>query len=130
MADGYAMASGRLGVACVHISGGLGNAMGMIFNVYREGTPLLIMAGQQDRRLRFQEPAMESDMVAVARPWTKWAAEVSRGPKMCRPRAAAWLRWRSPRPPAPSSWRYWWTCNSNRLMAWTSAPRASPTAVC
>ena len=32
MADGYAMASGRLGVACVHISGGLGNAMGMIFN--------------------------------------------------------------------------------------------------
>jgi benzoylformate decarboxylase len=36
------------------------------------------MAGQQDRRLRFQEPAMESDMVAVARPWTKWAAEVSR----------------------------------------------------
>jgi len=78
MADGYAMASGRLGVACVHISGGLGNAMGMIFNAYREGTPLLIMAGQQDRRLRFQEPAMESDMVAVARPWTKWAAEVSR----------------------------------------------------
>jgi benzoylformate decarboxylase len=78
MADGYAMASGHLGVACIHISGGLGNAMGMIFNAYREGTPLLIMAGQQDRRLRFQEPAMESDMVAVARPWTKWATEINR----------------------------------------------------
>ena len=78
MADGYAMASGQLGVACVHISGGLGNALGMIFNAYREGTPLLIVAGQQDRRLRFAEPAMAGDMVAVARPWTKWAAEVAR----------------------------------------------------
>ena len=48
IADGYAMASGRLGVACVHISGGLGNAMGMLFNAYLESTPLLIMAGQQD----------------------------------------------------------------------------------
>ncbi len=78
MADGYAMASGQLGVACVHISGGLGNAMGMLFNAHREGTPLLILAGQQDRRLLFAEPAMAGDMVAVARPWTKWAAEISR----------------------------------------------------
>ncbi len=78
MADGYAMASGQLGVACVHISGGLGNAMGMLFNAHREGTPLLIVAGQQDRRLLFAEPAMAGDMVAVARPWTKWAAEVAR----------------------------------------------------
>lgn len=78
MADGYAMAAGQLGVACVHISGGLGNALGMIFNAYREGTPLLIVAGQQDRRLRFAEPAMAGDMVAVARPWTKWAAEIDR----------------------------------------------------
>lgn len=78
MADGYAMASGQLGVACVHIAGGLGNAMGMLFNAHREGTPLLIVAGQQDRRLRFAEPAMAGDMVAVARPWTKWAAEVNR----------------------------------------------------
>jgi len=78
MADGYAMASGGLGVVCVHITCGLGNAMGMLYNAYRAGTPLLLLAGQQDRRLRLGEPALEGDMVSVARPWTKWSAEVQR----------------------------------------------------
>jgi benzoylformate decarboxylase len=78
MADGYAMASGGLGVASVHITCGLGNAMGMLYNAYRAGTPLLLLAGQQDRRLRLTEPALEGDMVSVARPWTKWSAEVHR----------------------------------------------------
>lgn len=78
MADGYAMASGNLGVVNVHISCGLGNAMGMLYNAYREGTPLLVTAGQQDRRLKFQEPILYGDMVSVARPWTKWAVEVER----------------------------------------------------
>src|SRR5690606_5870694 len=36
MADGYAMASGRLGVVNLHISCGLGNAMGMLYNAFRE----------------------------------------------------------------------------------------------
>ena len=45
MADGYAMASGTLGVVNLHISCGLGNAMGMLYNAYREGTPLLVTAG-------------------------------------------------------------------------------------
>src|SRR5919112_439456 len=75
MADGYAMASGRLGVVNLHISCGLGNAMGQLYNAHREGTPLLVTAGQQDRRLMFEEPILWSDMVRVARPWTKWAAE-------------------------------------------------------
>jgi benzoylformate decarboxylase len=78
MADGYAMASGGLGVACVHITCGLGNAMGMLYNAYRAGTPLLLVAGQQDRRLRLGEPALDGDMVSVARPWTKWSVEVQR----------------------------------------------------
>ena len=78
MADGYAMASGKLGVVNLHISCGLGNAMGMLYNAFREGTPLLVTAGQQDRRLVFEEPILAGDMVSVARPWTKWAAEVQR----------------------------------------------------
>ena len=32
MADGYAMASGKLGVVNLHICAGLGNAMGMLYN--------------------------------------------------------------------------------------------------
>jgi len=78
MADGYAQASGGLGVVCVHISPGLGNAMGMLFNAYCAGTPLLLLAGQQDRRLLVGEPALAGDIVSVARPWTKWSVEVSR----------------------------------------------------
>ena len=58
MADGYAMASGGLGVVNVHICCGLGNAMGALYNAYVEGTPLLIIAGQQDRRLRLTEPVL------------------------------------------------------------------------
>ena len=78
MADGYAQASRSLGVVNLHISCGLGNAMGMLYNAYREGTPLLVTAGQTDRRLQFEEPILWSDMVQVARPWTKWSAEVNR----------------------------------------------------
>ncbi len=78
MADGYAMASGQLGVVNLHISCGLGNAMGMLYNAYREGTPLLVTAGQQDRRLLLREPILWGDMVSVAKPWTKWAVEVHR----------------------------------------------------
>lgn len=78
MADGYAMASGGLGVVNLHACCGLGNAMGQLYNAFREGTPLLVTAGQQDRRLRFEEPILGGDMVGVTRPWTRWSAEVER----------------------------------------------------
>jgi benzoylformate decarboxylase len=77
IADGYAQASGTPGVVNVHICCGLGNAMGMLYNAYREGTPLVLTAGQQDRRMMFEEPILWGDMVSVVRPWTKWAAEVT-----------------------------------------------------
>ena len=78
IADGYSMASGQLGVINLHICCGLGNAMGMLYNAYREGTPLLVTAGQQDRRLLFEEPILAGEMTAVAKPWTKWSVEVQR----------------------------------------------------
>jgi benzoylformate decarboxylase len=78
MADGFAQASRSLAVVNLHISCGLGNAMGMLYNSYRAGSPLLVTAGQQDRRLKFEEPILWSDMAAVARPWTKWSAEIER----------------------------------------------------
>ncbi|MEA1950527.1 MAG: thiamine pyrophosphate-binding protein, partial [Planctomycetota bacterium] len=77
IADGFAQASRSVGVVNLHISCGLGNAMGMLYNAFREGTPLLVTAGQQDRRLSFREPILYGDMLSVAKPWTKWAAEVN-----------------------------------------------------
>lgn len=76
MADGYSMASGQIGVVNLHVACGLGNAMGVLYNAYREGTPLLVTAGQQDRRIAFEEPILGGDLVGVAKPWTKWAYEV------------------------------------------------------
>jgi benzoylformate decarboxylase len=78
MADGFAQASRSLGVVNLHISCGLGNGMGMLYNAYRAGTPLLVTAGQQDRRLKFEEPILWSNMVEVTRGWTKWSAEIDR----------------------------------------------------
>lgn len=79
MADGFAMARGDVALVNLHTCPGLGNALGMLYNAYREGTPLVVTAGQQDRRLAFEEPILWGDMVSVARPWTKWSVEVQRG---------------------------------------------------
>jgi benzoylformate decarboxylase len=78
IADGYAQASGSPGIVNVHICCGLGNSMGMLYNAYRSGTPLVLTAGQQDQRMMFEEPILWGDMVGAVRPWTKWACEVRR----------------------------------------------------
>src|SRR5437660_748889 len=49
MADGYAQASGSLAAVNVHISPGLGNAMGMLYDAFKAGSPLLLTAGQHDQ---------------------------------------------------------------------------------
>ena len=41
--------------------------MGMLYNAYREGTPLVVTAGQQDRRFVLEEPILWGQMVE-ARP--------------------------------------------------------------
>lgn len=78
IADGYAQASRLPGVVNLHACCGLGNGMGMIYNAFREGTPLVITAGQQDQRMLFEEPILWGRMVDAVRPWTKWAEEIRR----------------------------------------------------
>lgn len=76
--EGYAMASGTVGVCNLHTACGLGNAMGMLVNAQQAGTPLLVTAGQQDRRMRLHEPVLEGDLVRLAQPLVKWAYEIQR----------------------------------------------------
>ncbi|MDO8616068.1 MAG: thiamine pyrophosphate-binding protein [Dehalococcoidia bacterium] len=75
VADGYARAGGRAAFVQLHIMPGLGNAMGMLYNAYRAGTPLVIYAGQHPQRGASQEPILAGDLVRLAEPLTKWAAE-------------------------------------------------------
>jgi len=51
MADGYALASGMLGVLNVHVAPGLGNAMGMLHDATKTAAPLLVTAGGIDDQM-------------------------------------------------------------------------------
>ncbi|MCX7962690.1 MAG: thiamine pyrophosphate-binding protein, partial [Burkholderiales bacterium] len=78
MADGYARASGRLAAANVHVAPGLGNAMGALYNARFSGSPLVLTAGQQEQGHGLREPLLYAPLVEVARPFVKWAVEVTR----------------------------------------------------
>ncbi|MGE0626828.1 MAG: thiamine pyrophosphate-binding protein [Hyphomicrobiaceae bacterium] len=78
MADGYARASGQLGACNVHVTPGLGNAMGSLFNAKFTNTPLILTAGQQELGHGLTEPLLFDNLVRVAEPLVKWAVEVTR----------------------------------------------------
>ncbi|MBI4272097.1 MAG: thiamine pyrophosphate-binding protein [Candidatus Rokubacteria bacterium] len=78
MADGYAQASGGLAAVNVHVSPGLGNAMGMLYDAKKSGAPMLLTAGQHDQSFNVTEPILWSDLPPVARPWVKWSTEAHR----------------------------------------------------
>ena len=78
MADGYAMASGKLGVVNLHAAPGLGNAMGMLYDAMKTASPLLVTAGQQDGRYALSEPLLWGDMVRMVESMTKWAYQIER----------------------------------------------------
>src|SRR5882724_8532282 len=49
ISDAYAQASGGLAAVNVHVSPGLGNAMGMLYDAQKSGAPMLLTAGQHDQ---------------------------------------------------------------------------------
>jgi len=75
-ADGYAQATGEVGVANVHVAPGLANALSILHNAARSRSPVLLTAGQQDTRLLVHEPILAGDLVKMAEPFTKWAYEI------------------------------------------------------
>ena len=77
MADGYAQASGKPGFVNLHTAGGLGHGLGNLLNAYTSGTPLVVTAGQQDSRHAITDPLLQGDLVSIARPACKWAAEIT-----------------------------------------------------
>jgi benzoylformate decarboxylase len=75
VADGYARASGRPAFVQLHITPGLGNSLGMLYNSYRMRTPLVVYAGQHPQRGASQDPILSGDLVRLAEPLCKWAVE-------------------------------------------------------
>jgi benzoylformate decarboxylase len=78
MADGYAQGKGNAAFINLHTVTGLGNAMGAIVTAYHNRTPLVVTAGQQDRRHLALKPRLSGSMVELAQPYVKWAYEPSR----------------------------------------------------
>ncbi|MFJ8587832.1 thiamine pyrophosphate-binding protein [Streptomyces sp. NPDC093595] len=76
MADGYARASGRPAVVQLHSSAGLGNAVGMLYQALRGGSPLVALAGEAGLRYDAMDAQMAADLVAMAAPVTKYATRV------------------------------------------------------
>jgi benzoylformate decarboxylase len=76
MADGYAQITGRPAFLNLHTSAGLGNAIGNLTNAVANRTPLVVTAGQQDRRHIVTDPLLAGDLVGLAAPVSKWAHEV------------------------------------------------------
>jgi benzoylformate decarboxylase len=78
MADGYAQASGGLVMVNLHAAPGLGNAMGMLYDAQKAGSPIIVTAGQHEQRFNFTEPLLWADLPVIARPFVKWSEEVRR----------------------------------------------------
>ena len=79
MADGYAQATGRAALVNLHSSAGVGHAMGNLFTAYRNGTPLVVTAGQQARSILPYEPFLYAERATeLPRPFVKWTAEPAR----------------------------------------------------
>ncbi len=76
MADGYAQASGRPSFVNLHTSAGLGGGVGNLTNALANRTPMVVTAGQQDRRHLLAEPILAGDLVGLASACTKWQHEV------------------------------------------------------
>ena len=77
MADGYAQTTRRPAFVNLHTAGGLGHGMGNILNALSSSTPLVITAGQQDRRHRVTDPLLAANLTGLASSFAKWTHEVS-----------------------------------------------------
>ena len=78
----YAQATGRVAVANVHVAPGLGNAIGALYGALKANSPLVVTAGQQDTRMRLNNPVLGHDLVAMAAPVTKWSVQVERADEL------------------------------------------------
>jgi acetolactate synthase-1/2/3 large subunit len=71
MADGYARASGRVGVALVTSGPGATNTVTGLATAYMDSIPLVVFSGQVPTGLIGNDAFQEADIVGITRPCTK-----------------------------------------------------------
>lgn len=88
-ADGYAQATGTVGLVNVHTAAGLSNAMSGILTASMNKTPLIITAGNQTREMLLMEPWLTNPSPEeLPKPFVKWSYE----PKRAEDVPAAFMR--------------------------------------
>jgi benzoylformate decarboxylase len=75
MALGYSLAKGNAAFVNLHSIASTGNGLSAIQDAWYLHVPLVISAGQQDRRHLLAEPFLTSRAVETVRPYVKWAHE-------------------------------------------------------
>ncbi|WP_327070602.1 benzoylformate decarboxylase [Kitasatospora sp. NBC_01250] len=79
MADGYAQATGQASLVIINGGPGLGNAMGSVYTAATAHTPMVILGGQQARKMVAGEPFLNArHATQLPQPYIKWAGEPAR----------------------------------------------------
>ena len=76
MADGYARASGRVGVCLASRGPGAANMAIGVHNSHAESIPVLAVVGQVGDDIAARHAFEETDLLTMFAPMTKWAVEV------------------------------------------------------
>ncbi len=72
MAEGYARASGKVGVVLVTSGPGATNTITPMQDALMDGTPIIVFAGQVATGAIGSDAFQEADMTGISRPCTKW----------------------------------------------------------
>jgi len=75
MALGYALGTAKAAFVNLHSIASVGNGLSALVDAHYLHAPLLVTAGQQDRRQILAEPFLVSRAVEVVKPYVKWAYE-------------------------------------------------------
>ena len=75
-AQGYARASGKVGVALVTSGPGATNTITGITDAMLDSTPIVIIAGQVPSTLLGSDAFQEADVVGITQPISKWAYQI------------------------------------------------------
>jgi benzoylformate decarboxylase len=79
MADGHAQATGEPSLVIINGGPGMGNAMGAVYTAASAHTPMVIICGQQARKLLLGEAFLTAaEATSLPRPYIKWSGEPAR----------------------------------------------------
>ncbi|MFQ5684104.1 MAG: thiamine pyrophosphate-binding protein [Candidatus Binatia bacterium] len=83
MADGYARVSGRPTLAQVSTLPGTANAVGALYDAYRDRSPVVVTSTHVDTRIMGRDSHTEGrDLVELTKQFTKWSCEVHRADRI------------------------------------------------